>query len=144
MIDYADGLQARNVFKTPVPQIYAWSSNAQSNAVGAEFIIMQKAPGVQLEHVWPKMELEDRLKVVKEVLRHQKQWASISFNHSGSLYFANDIGKQGSSDLLYFDEHNTAIKDQRFAVGPSTGREYYDAGRASIDYDRGPCVRAQA
>ena len=108
--------------------------------MGAEYIIMQKAPGVQLEQVWSGMELENRLEVVKQILRYQKKWTSTSFEQFGSLYFAHDVGKQNSQDPLYFDEHGTAMKNQRFAVGPSTGREYYDAGRASVHYDRGPCM----
>lgn len=101
---------------------------------------MQKAPGIQLEHVWAEMEMEDRLAVVKQILRYQKNWTSISFQQYGSLYFADDVGKQNSQDPLYFDEHGTAVKNHRFAVGPSTGRDYYDAGRASVQYNRGPCL----
>lgn len=101
---------------------------------------MQKAPGVQLEKVWTGMELEDRLEVVKQVVRYQQKWASTSFKQFGSLYFAHDVGKQNLQDPLYFNERGTAMKNQRFAVGPSTGREYYDAGRASVPYDRGPCM----
>ena len=100
---------------------------------------MQKAPGVQLEHVWTEMKLDDRLEVVKLVLRFQK-WTSTLFKQFGSLYFAHDVRKQDSDDPLYLDENGTAIFNQRFAVGPSTGREYYDAGRASIHFDRGPCM----
>ena len=111
--------------------------------MGAEYIIMQKAPGIQLEHVWTRMELEDRLNVVKQILRYQEKWMSTSFKSFGSLYFALDVGKQNSQNILYFDEHGSAIKDQRYAVGPSTGREYYDAGRASVSFDRGPCMRSQ-
>ena len=103
---------------------------------------MQKAPGVQLELVWTRLELEDRLKVVKQILHYQKKWTSISFKQFGSLYFANDVGKQNSKDPLCFDDRGIVIKNSKFAVGPSTGREYYDAGRASVDYDRGPCMRA--
>ena len=101
---------------------------------------MQKAPGVQLEHVWTKMILEDRLEVVKQIVRYQKKRTSTSFKQFGSLYFTHDLGKQNSQDPLYFDENGTAMKNQRFAVGPSTGREYYDAGRASVHYDRSPCM----
>jgi len=108
--------------------------------VGAEYIIMQKAPGVQLERVWTKMGLDDRLKLLKQILRYQKKWMSASFKQFGSLYFAQDMGKQNSQAPLYFDEHGTVIKNQKFAVGPSTGREYHDAGRGSIHYDRGPCM----
>ena len=110
-------LLARDVLETPVPKVYAWSSEARSNAVGAEHIIMQKAPGVQLEHVWTEMKLEDRLEVVKQILRFQKNWTSTLFEQFGSLYFANDVKKLNSQDPLYFDEHGRAMFNQRFAVG---------------------------
>lgn len=41
--------------------------------MGAEYIIMQKAPGVQLDRVLAKIEIEDRLKVVKQILCYQKK-----------------------------------------------------------------------
>ncbi|MCJ1334838.1 hypothetical protein MMC09_000103 [Bachmanniomyces sp. S44760] len=84
---------ARDVLETPIPKVYTWNSKAQSNTVGAEYIIMQKAPGVQLEHVWKGMDIEDRLKVVKQIVRYQRKWTSTSFKEFGSLYFAEDVGK---------------------------------------------------
>lgn len=108
--------------------------------MGAEYIIMQKAPGIQLEDVWTGMGLKERVKVVEQILRYQQKWKSISFKQFGSLYFAQDVRKQNSQAPLYLDEHGTGIENQKYAVGPSTGREYYDAGRASIHYDRGPCM----
>ncbi len=122
-----------------MPKVYAWSANAQDNTVGAEYIIMQKAPGIQLEHAWSKMDLEDRLEVVKQTVRYQSKWMSASFKQFGSLYYAEDVTRHDQNPL-YSDEHGTPIQNRRFAVGPSTGREYYDAGRASIHYDRGPCM----
>ena len=55
---------------TPVPKVHAWSSRAQSNAVGAEYVIMEKLPGVPLDAVWSQMRIEDRLKVVKAIARY--------------------------------------------------------------------------
>src|SRR4051812_1698284 len=45
-------LQARNVLGTPVPKVLAWSSKAEENPVGAEYIIMEKVLGIELERVW--------------------------------------------------------------------------------------------
>lgn len=86
------------------------------------------------------MRFADRLEVVKQILRYQKKWTSTSFNQFGSLYFAHDVMTPDLHVPFYFDESGTAIKSGRFAVGPSTGREYFDAGRASMHYDRGPCA----
>ncbi|MCJ1472449.1 hypothetical protein MMC13_001097 [Lambiella insularis] len=129
---------ARTVLETPVPKIYSWSSEAQNNAAGAEYIIMEKAPGVQLAKVWKTMNMKERLGVVKQILNYQKNWTYVSFEQFGSLYFSHDLGKQISQQPLYLDQHGKAVKNERFVVGPSIGREYYDAGRAMIKYDRGP------
>lgn len=101
---------------------------------------MQKASGVQPQHVWNRTKIEDRLKIVQQIVRYQKKCSSLSFKGLGSLYFAHDVPKQDAQDLLYFDERGTVIRNQRFAIGASTGREYCDAGRASVVYDRGPCI----
>ncbi|KAI2738009.1 hypothetical protein DTO012A8_9992 [Penicillium roqueforti] len=42
----------RNVLNLPVPRVYAWSSRAPENPLGAEYIIMEKQSGVVLNDVW--------------------------------------------------------------------------------------------
>ena len=131
-----DGLQARNVLETPVPKVYAWSSKAQETAVGAEYIIMERLPGIELERVWPDMKIGGRFAVVKAIARYQKSWASVSFEKFGSLYYAEDLDGQTVDGPLYTDQHGVQITDPKFAVGPSTGREFVDDGRATIEFDR--------
>lgn len=107
--------------------------------MGAEFILMEKMTGVELEQFLPGMKIEDRLEVVKAVASYQKSWASVSFEQFGSLYFSEDLDRQASSALTYADHAGRRMGDPRFVVGPSTGREMFDDGRADIDFDRGPC-----
>ena len=45
---------------TPTPKVYAWSSRACDSAIGAEYIIMEKMPGVPLTKVPTKMGIEKR------------------------------------------------------------------------------------
>ncbi|QSZ29034.1 hypothetical protein DSL72_003544 [Monilinia vaccinii-corymbosi] len=72
---------ARNVLGTPIPRVFAWSSRAQENPVGAEYIIMEKVPGIELERVWPSMGIEDRFTLVKAMAGFQKAWtATIDFD----------------------------------------------------------------
>jgi hypothetical protein len=127
------------VLRTPLPEIYAWSSRAQETLVGAEFILMEKMNGVELEHFLPGMKIQDRLEVVKSIAGYQKSWASVSFEQFGSLYFAEDVGGHASSPLTYLDHEGRKVNDSRFVVGPSAGREMFDDGRADIEFDRGPC-----
>jgi hypothetical protein len=131
--------QAREVLGTPLPEVYAWSSRAQETPVGAEFILMEKMNGVELELFLPGMKIQDRLEVVKAIAGYQKSWASVSFEQFGSLYFPEDVGVLTRSPLTYLDHEGRKVNDSRFVVGPSTGREMFDDGRADIEFDRGPC-----
>lgn len=128
----------RNLLETPVPKVYAWNSRAQDNVVGAEYIIMEKLPGIQLSVVWADMEIEARLTIAKAIARYQKAWMSVSFNQFGSLYFAKDLDGSTRS-LSYTHHHDITVTDPRFAVGPSTARGFNDDGRSNVEFDRGPC-----
>lgn len=99
---------------------------------------MEKLPGVQLDVVWAGMKIEDRFAIVKAIARYQKAWMSCSFNRFGSVYYADDLDGHNQS-LLYTDGHGVEIMDPKFAVGPSTGREFSDNRRSMVEFDRGPC-----
>jgi hypothetical protein len=133
-------LQIRNILNTPVPKVFAWSSKAKENPVGAEYIIMEKLPGTELELVWPTMKIEDRLAIVQTIATYQKSWTSISFKKYGGLYYAEDLDTSSDNEALYIDADGIAVKDSRFAIGPSTGRESIDNKRATVGFDRGPCI----
>ncbi|KAJ8067351.1 hypothetical protein OCU04_004704 [Sclerotinia nivalis] len=122
---------ARNVLGTPIPR-------AQENPVGAECIIMEKVPGIELERVWPSMGIKDRFTLVKAIAGFQKVWASVSFKKFGGLYYTKDLEERTGNELLYTDANGVDITNAKFAIGPSTGRELIDNGRATIDFDRGP------
>ncbi|KAG5991965.1 hypothetical protein E4U52_003181 [Claviceps spartinae] len=130
---------AREVLNTPLPEVYDWCSRAQETPVGAEFILMEKLDGVELQEVWPQATLEDRLELIKAVAAYQKSWASVSFEQFGSLYFAEDFEGENIPVLVYTDGQGRRVEDPRFVIGPSTGRETFDAGRGGIEFDRGPC-----
>ena len=99
---------------------------------------MEQIPGIELEHVWPKMNIKDRLAVVKAVGRYQKSWTSVSFTKYGSLYFSKDLNDAPNDQPLYVDAAGDYVKNTRYAIGPSTGRENIDIGRATVHFDRGP------
>ncbi|KAG5961937.1 hypothetical protein E4U56_003610 [Claviceps arundinis] len=111
---------AREVLCTDVPKVYDWSSMGHETAVGAEFILMEKVNGVELQQVWPRMEVEDRRELVKSVTAYQKSWASVTFDKYGSLYFAED----------FKGENGQKVEDSRFVIGPSTSRDMFEYGRS--------------
>jgi hypothetical protein len=100
---------------------------------------MEKLPGIELERVWADMEIGDRFTIVKAIAQYQKAWTSVSFEKFGSLYYAADLGGQTVDGPLYTNQQGDQITDPKFAIGPSTGREFFDDGRAAIEFDRGPC-----
>ena len=101
--------------------------------MGAEYIIMEKVPGVPLDSAWSSMRLDDRFSLTKTIAQYQKAWMKASFSHFGSLYFAEDL-----VGVRHVPLHD-GLSDKKFAIGPSTGREWFDAGRATVEFDRGPC-----
>lgn len=107
--------------------------------MGAEYIIMEKVPGIELECVWPKMSIEDRFAVVKAIAGFQKSWTSISFKKYGSLYYPKDLPGAAADGPLYTDATGNEMTDATYVIGPSIGREMTDNRRDTIDFDRGPC-----
>ncbi|KAL5388578.1 hypothetical protein PMIN02_007701 [Paraphaeosphaeria minitans] len=128
----------RNILDTPIPRVLVWSSKAHENPVGAEYIIMEKVQGVELEKVWPSMDIKSRFALVKNITGFQKAWTSFPFKKFGSLYYAADLGESTTQEPLYVDANGVTVVDKRFAVGPSTGRELFDDARATVQFDRGP------
>ncbi|KAJ8104742.1 hypothetical protein OPT61_g10596 [Boeremia exigua] len=135
---------ARNVLGNPVPKVLAWSSQAHESPVGAEYIIMERVAGVELGHVWPEMAIKERFDVVKAIAGFQKSWTSISFAKYGSLYFRSDLNDVPDGQPLYVDADGNHVKNTRYAIGPLTGREYFDNGRGTVDFDRGPWTTLEA
>jgi hypothetical protein len=100
---------------------------------------MEQVPGIELEQVWPQMNIKDRLAVVKAVAGYQKSWTSVSFAKYGSLYFSKDLHDALDDQPLYVDAKGDHIKSTLYAVGPSIGRENIDNGRATVNFDIRPC-----
>ncbi|KFZ14671.1 hypothetical protein V502_05960 [Pseudogymnoascus sp. VKM F-4520 (FW-2644)] len=69
----------------PVPSVYSWSSDIL-NPVGAEYIVMEKAKGVQLFQRWGEMKQLSKMELIKSLTKLENQLASIRFPAYGSLY----------------------------------------------------------
>lgn len=92
--------KVRNILGTPAPCVLAWSSKAGENAVGAEYIIMEKVGRIQLGHAWDKMGIEDRFEIVKAIAGYQTSWLSTSFTKYGSLSYSCDTDHQKECVLI--------------------------------------------
>ncbi|KAF2753100.1 phosphotransferase enzyme family protein [Pseudovirgaria hyperparasitica] len=131
----------RNIVGTPAPRVIAWDSRAE-NAVNAEYIIMEKAKGVQLGSVWPTMDIDQKGQVIRAIARHLRSWSKISFSHIGSLYYRKDLPAVDETTSIYIDGLEKPIQNTKFAIGPITGREWSDSGKPSVRCDRGPWTSA--
>ncbi|KIX00111.1 uncharacterized protein Z518_10248 [Rhinocladiella mackenziei CBS 650.93] len=80
----------RGYTNIPVPHVYAWSSDT-SNPVGAEYIIMEKAIGVQLFKVWDKLKDISKLAIIKKLTEWESQLMAINFPAYGCLYHRHSI-----------------------------------------------------
>lgn len=124
------------MFGIPVPRILAWSLDAASNPVEAEYIIAEKAPGVRLGSLWKKWPRETKLKVIRQVADIENTLTSITFPTHGSVYFKEDLHSlNGDAENLNVDSTTLG----RFAIGPLTTAELWNNSRKDMGLDRGSC-----
>lgn len=89
-VRFTETLQVRRHTSIPVPRVLSWSSNS-SNAVGVEYIIMEKAAGIPLFQVWGTMTEFDKLQLIKNLTKFESQLADIKFPAYGGLYLRTDM-----------------------------------------------------
>ncbi|KAL8872159.1 MAG: hypothetical protein Q9174_002159 [Haloplaca sp. 1 TL-2023] len=128
----------RNVLDLPVPKVIAWSADASQNAVGAEYIIMEKAPGVELSNLWEKLAFKQKRALIEDIVRMEKSFTSSAFPAFGSLYYAHQLDAQTTTFPVTSQGMNTMASSQPFVIGPTTDRHSFADGRGKIECDRGP------
>jgi hypothetical protein len=97
----------------PVPRVLAWNSD-MSNPVGAEYIIMEKVPGVQIFRVWDEMDESNRISTIKRLTQWESELAATQFPAYGNLYYKSSLRE---ADIVPLD----SAMDPRgeFCIGPS-------------------------
>ncbi|KAE9365715.1 phosphotransferase enzyme family protein [Stipitochalara longipes BDJ] len=130
---------ARTVLNIPVPKVFAWSA-AANNPVEAEYIIMEEAPGTQLEDVWDGMTIFDKTNIVKGLVEIEKKLLSVSFTRYGNIYFAGDVfpGCEAAKVVGDIPAELKIVVEERFAIGPLVDRDFWHGKRATMATDRGP------
>jgi hypothetical protein len=102
----------------PVPKVLAWNSDV-SNPVGAEYIIMEKVPGVQIFRVWDEMDESNRISIIKRLTQWESELAAIHFPAYGNLYYKSSLH---GADMVPLD---SAIDPRgEFCIGPSCGSSW--------------------
>ena len=67
-----------------MPKVIAWDGKT-ANPAGCEYILMEEAKGKPLGAIWPGMELDEKFKIVEEVVAVQRKLQSVTFSRFGCL-----------------------------------------------------------
>ncbi|KAF9690849.1 hypothetical protein EKO04_011150 [Ascochyta lentis] len=117
--------------QVPVPKVLAWNSDPL-NPVGSEYIIMEKAPGIQLYKIWAEMSDWDQLCVVKHLTKLEGEITEIRFPASGSLYLCESM----SDNDKYVALDPEVDPSGRFCIGPSCERAWHTSGKIASVHSR--------
>ncbi|GAB1200325.1 hypothetical protein APSETT444_009695 [Aspergillus pseudonomiae] len=63
-----------------------------TNAVGAEYIVMERVPGVQIFKKWDEMGESNRISLIKRLTQWERELSEIQFPAYGNLYYKNSLG----------------------------------------------------
>lgn len=122
----------------PVPRVYAWSSE-DNNAVGAEYIIMEKAPGHPLENRWFSLTPKERVRLVTSFVELERKMFSLPLGSYGSLYHKSSLPPHLQTDLYLPETPDETDDASRFCIGPATDYMFWRGRRAQMELNRGPC-----
>jgi len=121
-------------YGVPAPKILAYSATSD-NAVGSEYIIMEKVNGRDLGDIWYELSESERLKVLSQVGKLESVLFSISLPAYGSIYHKCDLEVNTKSvDFVGGDS-----EDVQFCIGPDVAQKWWYDGRGQLPVSRGPC-----
>ena len=109
---------ARTVLDIPVPRVHAWSS--EPTDVGADFIICEKAPGVQLDDVWSRATHETcrpLFYVSRQINSVSQKFLDNPLSSYGSIFYKKDIETLPYQPLWPDGKQDDA--SERFVIGPA-------------------------
>ncbi|KAL1679593.1 kinase-like domain-containing protein [Schizophyllum commune] len=134
----------RRVLNMPVPKILDWSSHAEMNGIGCEYIIMEKARGVQLSTIWHSLDAGKRKNVLNSLIATEQRLLNASFSQYGGLYYKKDVHPSLRAPTLYADRGRETPDTAEFCIGPVANRTYWEEERSSMKLDRGPWPNCEA
>jgi hypothetical protein len=113
----------------PTPRVLGYS--AHENAVGAEYILMEKLPGKPLGDVWFDLSEQERLKVLLQIVKLETKLFHIDLPASGSIYYARDLSPSTP-------KVDISSSDGEWCIGPYVALRWWFGERGDLDIDRGP------
>lgn len=119
----------------PVPRVYGWSGSAvHKNAVGTEYIVLEKIQGHALGDRWFSLGVKERYKVIEQIVRLEQKLFALDLPANGSIYFPDDLDEKDRSRAVPFN-----VGGRKFCIGPMAHYTWWERERSSMDCDRGPC-----
>lgn len=130
---------AREHLKIPVPKVLASSRRRDHyKDIGAEFIILEKVPGVPLHRRIDSLNGDDALPFINAFLGVERQISGLSFSQIGSLYFKEDVAPELQNRPLYAVGNSDDAASEKYRIGPTVQREFWRGERRHMKIDRGP------
>ncbi|KAJ6495791.1 hypothetical protein C8R47DRAFT_372791 [Mycena vitilis] len=133
---------ARTILNLPVPKVISWCSRAETTEVGAEYILMEVAPGKELGESWGRPGQRTWAPVLKYLAKMQKDVGSRPFSQIGNIYYAEDVAPHLRERPLYVPGTAHVPGSERFRLGPLVNRNVFTAGRTLPEADLGPFPNA--
>ncbi|KAL5115273.1 hypothetical protein ACEQ8H_006865 [Pleosporales sp. CAS-2024a] len=113
----------------PTPRVLGYS--ADDNAVGAEYILMEKLPGRPIGDAWFDLSEQERLKLLLQIVQLETKLFSIHLPASGSIYFGRDLPPNTP-------RIDIPGSDGGLCIGPYAGLRWWFGERGDLEIDRGP------
>jgi len=120
----------------PVPRVLGYSC-VSTNPVGAEYLLLETVEGTPLSERWFTMDTMARVRVMRQIIKVEKQFLELELPASGSLYYHKDLTNS---------EHAIPVVSpagDHIVIGPTAQYEWWYRERASLSVDRGPCKLCQ-
>ncbi|KAE8147108.1 phosphotransferase family protein [Aspergillus avenaceus] len=132
----------RTILLIPVPKVLAWNSAVDStNRVGAEYILMEHAPGKNLADVWSDMDLERKVRTMEDIVTVQHKLLSLRFSEYGCLFYRKDAPPGSHPAIVEGDNLSLELKHniaETFSIGPMVDTSFWMKKRENLDICRGP------
>ena len=128
-------------YGVPVPKVLDYSATS-NNAVGAEYIIMEKVNGRDLGDIWYELSEKERIKVVIQVARLESVLFSISLPGCGSVYYKRDL--ENGTEAVNITAGEAAVESAgesagQLCIGPDVAQKWWCEKRDQLSVSRGPC-----
>ncbi|KAF1917508.1 kinase-like domain-containing protein [Ampelomyces quisqualis] len=113
----------------PTPRVLGYS--VEDNAVGSEYILMEKLPGRPIGDAWFDLSEQERIKVLIQIVQLETKLFMMDLPASGSIYYARDLPP--STPKI-----DIPGSDIGLCIGPYAALRWWFGERGDLDIDRGP------